>query len=118
MVPYVIYEWPLSPSDPIPLDQEDLEFRLRFKPPHPGRLKEIDKSAFRYYYAQVRSDLYRGILLKNIAKGQLISNGLFGVFKSTKNPTRFLLGFCPSLKKEVNSYKHKGSFTNNVSKTR
>ena len=74
----------LSPSDPIPLDQENLEFRLRFKPPHPGRLKEIDKSAFRYYYAQVRNDLYRGILLKNIAKGQLISIGILGVFKSTK----------------------------------
>ena len=87
---YIIYEWPLSPSDPIPLDQENLEFRLRFKPPHPGRLKEIDKSAFRYYYAQVRSDLYRGILLKNIAKGQLISKGIFGVFKSTKRPTKFL----------------------------
>ena len=90
------------------MDQENLEFRLRFKPPHPGRLKEIDKSAFRYYYAQVRSDLYRGILLKNIAKGQLISKGLFGVFKSTKNQ-RNVKDFCLSLKKEVNS-KKRGHF--------
>ena len=93
------------------MDQENLEFRLRFKPPHPGRLKEIDKSAFRYYYAQVRSDLYRGILLKNIAKGQLISKGIFDVFKSTKikEPTKFCNDFYPTLKKEVVS-KKKGHF--------
>ena len=26
----------LKPSDPVPFGQQDLEFRLRFKPPHPG----------------------------------------------------------------------------------
>ena len=87
------------------MDQENLEFRLRFKPPHPGRLKEIDKSAFRYYYAQVRSDLYRGILLKNIAKGLLISKGIF-LMSSNKGPTKFCNDFYSSQpKKEVFSKK-------------
>ena len=36
-----------SPSDPVPLNEENLQFRLRFKPPHAGRLKDLDKSAFR-----------------------------------------------------------------------
>ena len=34
-------------------------------------------------------------------KGQLISKGHFGVFKSTKNQRNFCKDFCPSLKKEV-----------------
>ena len=33
----------------------------------------------------------------DIATGQLISKGHFGVTKSTKKPTIFLKDFCPSL---------------------
>ena len=35
--------------------------------------------------------------VKLLAKGQIISELNFGVFKSPKKPTKFLIDFCPSL---------------------
>ena len=57
----------LSPSESVPQNQK-IEFRLRFKPPHAGRLKEADKATFRYFYAQVRHDFDNGTVLREIAK--------------------------------------------------
>ena len=36
------------------------------------------------------------LLVQTPAKGQLISEWNFGVFKSAKKPTKFLTDFCPS----------------------
>ncbi len=59
----------LGPCDKIPkADKPLLELRLRFKTPHPERLRDVDKAAFRYYYSQVRHDLDHGIVLKTIAR--------------------------------------------------
>ena len=45
------------------------------------------------------------VLEISMAKGQLISKGLFDVIVSTKKPTIFFKDFCPSLQKEVGSKK-------------
>ena len=58
----------LAPLDKIPLDENPLEFRIRFKTPLPERLKEVDRQSFLYFYDQVRYDFDHSRLLKPISK--------------------------------------------------
>ena len=59
---------------------------------------------FRKYMRHILLRLPTSFYLKQhhskyiLTKGQLISERNFGVFKSPKNPTKFLTDFCPSFK--------------------
>lgn len=56
----------LAPCQKPPLLGPPLELRLRFKTPHPDKLREADKNAFNYYYFQIRLDFESGIVLKKV----------------------------------------------------
>jgi hypothetical protein len=65
--------------------------RTNFGPP----IADLDK--FQLEDDGVAERRERSFHLRNTFKGQLISKSPFGVFKSTKKPTKFFNDFCPSL---------------------
>ena len=74
-----------------------------------------DRFSFLPSVQRVSSRLYnlpqpKSVEIEEYAKGQLISKCPFGVFKSAKKTTKFFKDFCPSLLKDVELKKNKGTY--------